>query len=398
MYFNPRPPRGGRPLTNFLLLLLLQFQSTPPARGATAVIGYVGDICAISIHAPREGGDLPIGEAFSGVLLFQSTPPARGATLMINSFSMPDFLISIHAPREGGDIPATSDCKRVVISIHAPREGGDVYKEYSRNGLQKFQSTPPARGATFGGALMVSVFLFQSTPPARGATQMLLMWQLLIKISIHAPREGGDEHAISSISGFFISIHAPREGGDGVVLLSFLSCSVFQSTPPARGATLDNKSQSTAEKNFNPRPPRGGRPRIQPPPIYCAWISIHAPREGGDSKDAQFYLRIFDKQVELLRFLGKIRGGCLRNPEKGRRFLGKSLANLPEIAGHLDFAGGGKAHPGYPCAVPLPRRAACVRGSGDPPADRCSSYRNAPLFSHIASPDSKSADCLSQNP
>ncbi len=26
-----------------------------------------------------------------------------------------------------------------------------------------------------------------------------------------------------------------------------------------------------------------------------AAISIHAPREGGDSKDAQFYLRIFDK-------------------------------------------------------------------------------------------------------
>ena len=26
-----------------------------------------------------------------------------------------------------------------------------------------------------------------------------------------------------------------------------------------------------------------------------ALISIHAPREGGDSKDAQFYLRIFDK-------------------------------------------------------------------------------------------------------
>ena len=24
-------------------------------------------------------------------------------------------------------------------------------------------------------------------------------------------------------------------------------------------------------------------------------ISIHAPREGGDSKDAQFYLQIFDK-------------------------------------------------------------------------------------------------------
>ena len=175
-----------------------------------------------------------------------------------------------------------------------------------------------------------------------------------------------------------------------------------------------------ASNYFNPRPPRGGRQyaeifydkstgiSIHAPreggdlAAVWAWpyadISIHAPREGGDSKDAQFYLRIFDKQVELLRFLGITRGDCLRNPEKDRRFLGKSFANLPEISGHLDFAGGGKARPGYPCAVPLPRRAACVRGSGDPPADRCSSYRNAPLFSHIASLDSKSADCLSQDP
>ena len=29
--------------------------------------------------------------------------------------------------------------------------------------------------------------------------------------------------------------------------------------------------------------------------IICQIILIHAPREGGDSKDAQFYLRIFDK-------------------------------------------------------------------------------------------------------
>lgn len=90
----------------------------------------------------------------------------------------------------------------------------------------------------------------------------------------------------------------------------------FQSTPPARGGDLHLAF-------------------VQPEQV----ISIHAPARGGDSKDAQFYLRIFDKQVELLRFLGIIRGGCLRNPEKDRRFLGKSLANLPEISGHLDFAG-----------------------------------------------------------
>ena len=195
------------------------------------------------------------------------------------------------------------------------------------------------------------------------------------KISIHAPREGGDSPAYSCFLSSCDFNPRPPRGGRPCAAYLEITNERFQSTPPARGATTGGA---------------GG--------LRWANISIHAPREGGDSKDAQFYLRIFDKQVELLRFLGKIRGGCLRNPEKDRRFLGKSLANLPEISGHLDFAGGGKARPGYPCAVPLPRRAACVRGSGDPPADRCSSYRNAPLFSHIASPDSKSADCLSQNP
>ena len=195
---------------------------------------------------------------------------------------------------------------------------------------------------------------FNPRPPARGATFLSSIGRRCFNISIHAPPRGGRlQVLIGQVPAGYISIHAPPRGGRLWKSPFRITLDLFQSTPP---------------------------------------------REGGDSKDAQFYLRIFDKQVELLRFLGKIRGGCLRNPEKGRRFLGKSLANLPEIAGHLDFAGGGKAHPGYPCAVPLPRRAACVRGSGDPPADRCSSYRNAPLFSHIASPDSKSADCLSQNP
>ena len=194
-------------------------------------------------------------------------------------------------------------------------------------------------------------------------------------ISIHAPREGGDlGKQYLGQRDIVISIHAPREGGDCQYCGRYKQAHISIHAPREGG---DHQEHHRA--------------------VYGD-ISIHAPREGGDSKDAQFYLRIFDKQVELLRFLGKIRGGCLRNPEKDRRFLGKSLANLPEISGHLDFAEGGKARPGYPCAVPLPHRAACVRGSGNPPADRCSSYRNAPLFSHIASPDSKSADCLSQDP
>ena len=267
---------------------------------------------------------------------------------------MTERTISIHAPREGGD----DNWPKMLhdgfkISIHAPREGGDRSWRRSAPAHGHFNPRPPRGGRRPVWAISRNPSGFQSTPPARGAT---------------------DPSALVSAS-VAISIHAPREGGDGRRWRE----------PPTR-------------RNFNPRPPRGGRLRGKESNLHLRVISIHAPREGGDSKDAQFYLRIFDKQVELLRFLGKIRGGCLRNPEKDRRFLGKSLANLPEISGHLDFAGGGKVRPGYPCAVPLPHRAACVRGSGDPPADRCSSYRNAPLFSHIASLDSKSEDCLSRNP
>ena len=306
------------------------FQSTPPARGATSSRSASACRCRDFNPRPPRGGRLYIAGYSPPIYRFQSTPPARGAT----------FTLSI---------------LRSTLA---------------------FQSTPPARGATAYSRYARLGAIFQSTPPARGATAAFRSFSSSSAISIHAPREGGDLGLeVRELALRQISIHAPREGGDGFDVRMQHYQGIFQSTPPARGATA--VCRNTRQHQH---------------------ISIHAPREGGDSKDAQFYLRIFDKQVELLRFLGKIRGGCLRNPEKDRRFLGKSLANLPEISGHLDFAGGGKARPGYPCAVPLPRRAACVRGSGDPPADRCSSYRNAPLFSHIASLDSKSADCLSQNP
>ena len=61
------------------------------------------ELISISIHAPREGGDV-----------------------FITKISILGLLISIHAPREGGDtILKHSFCSAAPISIHAPREGGD---------------------------------------------------------------------------------------------------------------------------------------------------------------------------------------------------------------------------------------------------------------------------------
>lgn len=69
------------------------------------------------------------------------------------------------------------------------------------------------------------------------------------------------------------------------LLLIFL-CKIFpEKLDKARGGRrgiLDSPFQST--------PPRGGATGEDYNAAIAEMISIHAPREGGDSKDAQFYL------------------------------------------------------------------------------------------------------------
>ena len=64
----------------------------------------------ISIHAPREGSDLPVTLARDRQHVFQSTLPARGATGSLRRKTR-YFAISIHAPREGSDRISTN-CDR----------------------------------------------------------------------------------------------------------------------------------------------------------------------------------------------------------------------------------------------------------------------------------------------
>ena len=173
------------------------------------------------------------------------------------------------SPRGGRHRQEQGPGGRPAISIHAPREGGDKGR-----GLQ-------------GGVL-----------PG---------------ISIHAPREGGDGHADGALAQAGHFNPRPPRGGRQRAAWDAPHVAEFQSTPPARGATCAPLRPSEAKRDFNPRPPRGGR-RVNIPPLRrrgaafqsappargatpgspcppcSAAISIHAPREGGDSKDAQFYL------------------------------------------------------------------------------------------------------------
>ena len=100
----------------------------------------------ISIHAPREGGDL------------------------VQPVHAPAILISIHAPREGGDSLYKAVAVFSRISIHAPREGGDTCRSAWMTAPPDFNPRPPR-----GGRLLPSLNMTEH-----------------IVISIHAPREGGD--------------------------------------------------------------------------------------------------------------------------------------------------------------------------------------------------------------
>ena len=76
------------------------------------------------------------------------------------------------------------------------------------------------------------------------------------------PRGGRRWIAIPLRPSYMISIHAPREGGDSGGRSGRGWRGVFQSTPPARGATQATRPNHKPQKDFNPRPPRGGRPAL----------------------------------------------------------------------------------------------------------------------------------------
>ncbi len=145
--FNPRSPRRERLQSEADCALLGAFQSTLPAKGATADRFTEHIHKYISIHAPREGSDFP-----DDFLFFVGC-------------------ISIHAPRGGSDRHIRFQGCWQLISIHAPRGGSDLAASRHIVFNYKFQSTLPAGGATNLCFCFMCISIFQSTLPAGGATR-----------------------------------------------------------------------------------------------------------------------------------------------------------------------------------------------------------------------------------
>ena len=122
-HFNPRPPRGGRPLMRYAKGSINKFQSTPPARGATRTAAKSRPLLLLFQSTPPARGATPAGSRPPRPWRFQSTPPARGATAA-HLQRGPDQGISIHAPREGGDFPAPLHNSHYIHFNPRPPRGG----------------------------------------------------------------------------------------------------------------------------------------------------------------------------------------------------------------------------------------------------------------------------------
>ena len=192
IYFNPRAPRGARPLPHIRSSTAHKISIHVPREGHDDATKRSVELVAISIHVPREGHD------------------------SFNERYFNDFTISIHVPREGHD--RQSRRKTIAFSVFqstCPARGTTMTVTRSCVG-STFQSTCPARGTTSGGGGAKSVPLkFQSTCPARGTTKVAAAARRPRNISIHVPREGHDKQ-LKSVDGKldYISIHVPREGHD----------------------------------------------------------------------------------------------------------------------------------------------------------------------------------------
>ena len=98
----------------------------------------------------------------------------------------------------------------------------------------------------------------------RGATIGTLYAEGAEKISIHAPRAGGDYALrVNARPVTLISIHAPRAGGDTSEIMAQLRKLGFQSTPPVRGATDNWRGGLTWVGEFQSTPPVRGATEVE---------------------------------------------------------------------------------------------------------------------------------------
>ena len=190
---------------------------------------------------------------------FLSTPSARRATMeqirrRINNG------ISIHALREEGDPQLRQGqlCRKEFLSTPSARR---ATHSGGRRGLwlSDFYPRPPRGGRPYQAETRFGRVKFLSTPSARRATIISRRPPVCKDISIHALREEGDKQQCSDELQQRNFYPRPPRGGRRKGLPPVYAFWNFYPRPP-RGGRHPARPYLSAGTHFYPRPPRGGRP------------------------------------------------------------------------------------------------------------------------------------------
>ena len=282
--------------------------------------------CFISIHALREESDESRRLYQRYVYYFNPRPP-RGERPLVEQEQTRAEGISIHALREESDSSPTRPLHRKCNFNPRPPRGERPARAQNLVDDGKFQSTPSARRATHSVPISSGLSNYFNPRPPRGERLDKVREVLIVfLISIHALREESDTRVRAIVPAEMYFNPRPPRGERRTPWSGTTSGSTFQSTPSARRATQSGlhgpyqrlisihalREESDQERQegrnafdyFNPRPPRGERPKItaadivggvfqstpsarratgsQPDALTVQTISIHALREESD--------------------------------------------------------------------------------------------------------------------
>ena len=172
-----------------------------------------------------------------------------------------DKAISIHAPRTGSDFLTSFSVKPALDfnprSPHGERQSASAFQS-----VQRYFNPRSPHGERRVFALAISFDCINFNPRSPHGERRLKALKGANTNTYFNPRSPHGERQISEgneCPAHEISIHAPRTGSDHFVCRPFCRHVVFQSTLPARGATIPDITT-----------------------VLAKVISIHAPRTGSD--------------------------------------------------------------------------------------------------------------------
>ena len=279
--FNPRAPRGARPRLipyfcgdEYISIHGLREEPDSWAYdrrhlGDISIHGLrvepdraaekAGRPLRISIHGLRVEPDSHLCELVHTNYIFQSTGSVWSPTQSARHF-LQKTKISIHGLRVEPDLHLLSlRGQRSYFNPRAPRGARPVFIN-----LEEFGE------------------VFQSTGSARSPTSPSVPHMLANDISIHGLREEPDQGDIHQHNRLRISIHGLREEPDFPSTGSGASWSYFNPRAPRGARPRRQRTDRRGKKHFNPRAPRGARLSFYHHFTPPRGISIHGLREAPD--------------------------------------------------------------------------------------------------------------------